>query len=241
MQIGQIPETSPRPRLPPLTWHHQSAGLPVHAARALKLAAPRRSPSRTSCLPARSVPPSLVAASLLAFQLRNTATGRAVSSPILAFTFALALSNVGLMPAAHAAYDLAATAALPLSVSLGLLSAGSPRAKMDADPVGGGDLRPMALAFAIGAAGTILGALAAFMLVVRTGQLPRPAAACAAGLMAATYIGGSANFFGVAQATAAEVHGTLLPSLLAADGAHRRVPPRAHCCCAVAQAAARLS
>ena len=98
------------------------------------------------------------------------------------------------------------------AVALGLLSAGGAQTERSAQR-----LRPMLTAFLIGAAGTVLGSLLAFRLC-HPMLLARPAAANAASLMCATYVGGSANFFAVATATrAAARHPGLLPSLLAAD------------------------
>ena len=168
--------------------------------------------------------PLLSLAALAAFALRNSRAGAAISPPMLAFIFALGLGNAGMLPPAHESYDLCASVALPLSVALGLMSAAAPTAEAaEAGSVVGqspanAPMRPMLLAFGAGTIGTILGALAAFKIVFSCGLLARPAAATATALMCATYVGGSANFFGVATATqAAARFPALVPSLLAAD------------------------
>ncbi|KAL1503251.1 hypothetical protein AB1Y20_011307 [Prymnesium parvum] len=155
----------------------------------------------------------LLLSSSAAFSLRDSAVGRALSAPMLSFTFSSALSNANLLPLAHPSYDLCSRV-LPFSVCLGLLAASSPLSSPSPTT---GALRPMLAAFAVGAAGTALGSLAAFALCVRTSLLPAASAAAAASLYCATYIGGSVNFFGVAAATGAARLDGLLPSLLAAD------------------------
>ena len=133
---------------------------------------------------------------------------------MLSFALCLGLSNIGLLPAASPAYEFCWKRLLPLAVSLGLLSAsaGAPRGSND------GELRPMLLAFGVGAVGTIVGAFVAFGACTRLGLYSTAQAAVAAALLAATYVGGSANFFGVASAVASPARdGSLVASLLAAD------------------------
>ena len=166
--------------------------------------------------PALALPTPLVlgAASLSAFGLRDTGAGRTLTAPMLSFALCLGLSNIGLLPAASPAYEFCWKRLLPLAVSLGLLSAsaGAPRGSND------GELRPMLLAFGVGAVGTIVGAFVAFGACTRLGLYSTAQAAVAAALLAATYVGGSANFFGVASAVASPARdGSLVASLLAAD------------------------
>ena len=156
---------------------------------------------------------SLAVSTLSAYALKDSAVGRAISPPMLAFSAAMALSNGGAMPMSHPLFDRCSTVGLPLAVALGLLSAGGDVAAETGEP-SATVLRPVLVAFALGALGTILGSMVAFTV----SSLGRDAAATAAGLMCATYIGGSANFFGVAAATrASELHPGLIPALLAAD------------------------
>ena len=156
---------------------------------------------------------SLAVSTLSAYALKDSAVGRAISPPMLAFSAAMALSNGGAMPMSHPLFDRCSTVGLPLAVALGLLSAGGDAVTETGEP-SATVLRPVLVAFALGALGTILGSMVAFTV----SSLGRDAAATAAGLMCATYIGGSANFFGVAAATrASELHPGLIPALLAAD------------------------
>lgn len=200
-----------------------ASGLGVLAARELGLA---------MSLPLLSLGPAplLSAAALAAFALRDTRAGRSVSPPMLAFSIAGSFGNLGWLPPVSPIYEACAHSALPLSVALGLLSAAAPTTCADADDAaaGGGmaadatpPLPPMLVAFTVGSIGTVLGAVTAFALSCRLQVLPRNAAAAAASLMCATYVGGSANFFGVASVITASSRNpslvSLLPSLLAAD------------------------
>ena len=161
--------------------------------------------------------PLLGASAISGFALRNTAVGQSFSPPMLSFCMALGFSNIGLLPITHPIYDACASRILPLAVSLGLLSANGSGAAETSNTGTPAALTPMLTAFAIGAIGTLLGALLSYHLYCPR-LLARPAAACAAGLMAATYVGGSANFFAVATASqAAARFPGLIPSLLAAD------------------------
>ena len=130
----------------------------------------------------------LSATALSAFGLRDSAIGHKLTAPMLAFAFALSLSNAGLLPASHPLYEQCTTTVLPLSVALGLLAAAAPQLTLDGRPVVAtrGQLRPMLLAFALGALGSVCGSFVAWALCTRTGLFAPPAAACAAGLMAAT-------------------------------------------------------
>ena len=95
---------------------------------------------------------------------------------MLSFALCLGLSNIGLLPAASPAFEFCWKRLLPLAVSLGLLSAsaGAPRGSND------GELRPMLLAFGVGAVGTIVGAFVAFGACTRLGLYSTVQAAVAA-------------------------------------------------------------
>lgn len=156
---------------------------------------------------------ALVATAATSAALRGSALARVVPPPMIAFSACLALANAGVIPTAAPAYELATSAALPASVGLALLSSAQPSASI------GRALVPTAQAFGLVSVGTTIGALAAFSLVVACGMLPVAQAACAAGCLCATYVGGTANLLAVAAATDARSHVALLPSLLAADAA----------------------
>jgi hypothetical protein len=130
--------------------------------------------------------PVLSFTSIAAFALRSSPAGAAFSPPLLAFTFALGIANIGLLPGTHPYYDFCASKLLPLSVALGLLSAGGTAASDDFEQQVEAPLRPMLVAFCVGAVGTLIGSLCAFGLSVRLSLLTRAGAASAAGLMCAT-------------------------------------------------------
>ena len=161
----------------------------------------------------------LIAASSAAFSVRNTGVGRALTAPMVSFVLLATFSNLGWVPATHAAYDACARRALPLSICYGLLAAAAPVDSDDGAAEAGEEVAAaaMLLAFGIGALGTVLGSLLGHRLVLAAGLLPAAPAASAAALYCATYIGGSANFLAVASAIGAEAHGGLVASLLAAD------------------------
>ena len=76
----------------------------------------------------------------------------------------------------------------------------------------------MGLAFAWGAAGSLLGAAASFWLVaVHLNMIPLITAAQCSAALAATYIGGSANLFVVAAYTGLAKDASALGAIAAAD------------------------
>jgi len=155
---------------------------------------------------------ALLATAAASTALRGSALARVVPPPMISFSACLALSNVGAIPTSAVAYDMAASA-LPISVGLALLSSAQPAARI------GRALVPTLQAFGLFSAATTLGAVAAFNVMSSSGMLAIPQAACAAGCLCATYVGGTANLLAVAAATGARAHTALLPSLLAADAA----------------------
>ena len=135
-----------------------------------------------------AVGPLLTASAVAAVALQDSAIGRAVSSPMLSFAFALGLSNAGLLPTTHPLYVAVSSQVLPLAVALSLISAAGgalePTAAADSAPPGPSPLRPTLIAFALGALGTLIGSLVAYC-ACSPRLLARPAAATAAGLMCA--------------------------------------------------------
>ena len=138
--------------------------------------------------PPSAVGPLLTTSAAAAVALQDSAVGRAVSPPMLAFAFALGLSNAGLLPTAHPLYAAVSSHALPLAVALSLISAAGgalePAAAAGSAPSGPSPLRPTLVAFALGALGTLAGSLVAYCLCSPR-LLARSAAATAAGLMCA--------------------------------------------------------
>ena len=136
--------------------------------------------------PPSAVGPLLTTSAAAAVALQDSAVGRAVSPPMLAFAFALGLSNAGLLPTAHPLYVAVSSHVLPLAVALSLISAagGALEPAAAAGSPGPSPLRPTLVAFALGALGTLTGSLVAYCLCSPR-LLARSAAATAAGLMCA--------------------------------------------------------
>lgn len=137
--------------------------------------------------------------------------GRWFGGAILTLFLTMLLANVGVIPTAAQAPPLyvllvrfgapAAIFLLLLDVNLGVLR------RMG---------RSMFLAFATGAAGTLLGVTVAYWATGPSGWLG-PFAAPVAGMYAATYVGGSANLNAVALHYGLTEHPTLLASVNAVD------------------------
>ena len=201
---------------------HGAALAPAAGARApagpLILTRARGGAHRHVALHASLAPPLVAACAVGAVACRDTPVARALSPPMLSFALCLALSNVGVLPSDDPFYGLCTSTVLPLAAALSLLSSAAP----DGGAGGGADARralgSTALAFAIGAVGTVVGAALAHAVAVRARLFDPSSAARAAAMLCATYVGGTANMLGVAAATGAGARqSALLPSLLAAD------------------------
>lgn len=131
---------------------------------------------------------------------RHSRVGAALSGPLVTTLAALALSNVGVLPTAAPAYSTVTGYLLPLAVPMLLYGADLRRVLRDTGRLLG--------AFALGAAGTLLGtcvALAVFPMASLGADAWKMAAA-----LCARHIGGAVNFVAVAEALA------ITPSLVAA-------------------------
>ncbi|KAG5177488.1 hypothetical protein JKP88DRAFT_332640 [Tribonema minus] len=202
------------------------------APSAMPISSQRRQQQRQRALamvsPAAVAPTALLATSCGALWLehRSEAAARA-GSALLSFGSMCLLSNLGLVPAAHPAYDLCWSVLLPMSLATIVL--GCPLTPQN-PPVTGTTTQPqpqlqqarprVGVPFAIGAAGSVAGVLAAFAVATCAAapaavRLPPSAAAAAAAALAATYIGGSANLFAVAAAVGLD--GGVLSAIAAAD------------------------
>lgn len=113
--------------------------------------------------------------------------GARLSAPVLALGLAMLLSNLRVVPTASPAYDFVGDWLVPLAIPLLLF-----RANVREIFRRGGR---MVAVFHLSAAGTILGTFLAVWLM--GGQLPPPTREHAAGLMAASYIGGGVNFMAI--------------------------------------------
>ncbi len=126
-----------------------------------------------------------------------------LSAPVLALLIAMLLSNTGIMPTESPCYDFVDDYLVPLAIPLLLFKANLVRIARE---TGG-----MFLAFHISALGTMVGAALATLLLHR--HIENPAGV--AGIMTASYSGGSVNFMAVKESFA--VREELTNPLLVAD------------------------
>lgn len=110
-----------------------------------------------------------------------------LSGPVLALLIALVLSNTRVVPAASPAYDFVTDWLVPLAIPLLLF-----RANLREMIRTGGRLF---LVFHVSSVGTLIGTVGAVRLL--RGAIPSPDLEHAAGMMAASYIGGGVNFMAV--------------------------------------------
>jgi len=130
----------------------------------------------------------ILAGTALAIWLEQTRKWAArLSGPVLALLIAMALSNTGVMPAKSPAYDFVDDYLVPLAIPLLLFRANALRIVRSTGP--------LFLAFHLSAIGTLVGtAVAVFAL---KGYIASPGLEHAAGMMAASYLGGAVNFMAV--------------------------------------------
>lgn len=153
----------------------------------------------------------LLACVVAAEWLGRRGPGRRVGAGIIVIVLGAALGNSGAIPSASTAppvYDAIFRVVAPLSIYLLLLD------------VRLAELRrvgwPMIAAFALGAAGTLLGVVAASELT-GLGTLLGDRAAVLAGMYAGTYIGGSSNFNAIALHYGVVEDGMLFAGATAVD------------------------
>ncbi|CAM9227619.1 unnamed protein product [Ectocarpus sp. 4 AP-2014] len=149
---------------------------------------------------------------------QQTKAGSLVGAPLLSFGIFCILSNLNLVPATHSVYDLCWSFLLPLSLStiiLGIRVVAVGERRSDLNLLGessgersssqglAGPMGRVGLSFLIGAVGSIAGVAASFRVATTSGgwafSLPRGTAAQLAGVITASYIGGSVNLFAVAS------------------------------------------
>ncbi len=134
---------------------------------------------------------------------QNTRFGRLMTGIIISMMLAILLANLKIIPTAAPVYDTIFSRILPLAIPLLLFRANIRTALRDGGPT--------LWAFGIGSAGVMLGVFIAALLVP-LGDLK----AVTAGLITATYTGGSANMAAVAIATDFS-QGATLTAMIAAD------------------------
>ena len=137
------------------------------------------------------------------FWLDTTAIGKRVSGVSILLVIALVLSNVGAIPHASPVYESIWRSLVPVAIPLLLLKANLSQVVSVAGP--------MLKAFGIGVLGTLAGAAIGFWLfpIDLTG-------ADLAGILSATYIGGSMNFVAVSEVLELQDM-SVLAAALAAD------------------------
>ena len=134
---------------------------------------------------------------------QNTRLGKMMTGIIFSMMVTIILANLKIIPTAAPVYDTIFSRILPLAIPLLLFRANIRAALRDGGPT--------LWAFGIGSAGVVLGVFIAVALVP-LGDLK----AVTAGLITATYTGGSANMAAVAIATNFN-QGAELTSMIAAD------------------------
>jgi uncharacterized membrane protein len=135
---------------------------------------------------------------------RRTKVVRALGAALVGILFGMLLSNLGVIPGASPAYDFLGGPVVYAAIVLSLLTV-DVRSVVNAGPT-------MLGAFALGAAGSALGAVTgAFLLADAIG----PETWKLAGQYTATYVGGGVNFAAVGAAL--ETSGELFSAGIAAD------------------------
>jgi uncharacterized membrane protein len=145
----------------------------------------------------------LLVAAAAGLWAERTSWGQKASGAFVTMVVGALLSNLHVLPPSAPAYDLVWSYVVPLAIPLLLVNANLRRILREAGPT--------LVAFAVGAAGTVLGTLVAFE-VVPLG----PEGWKLAGIFCATYIGGSINYVATAAATNL-ASGDLLSAGVAAD------------------------
>lgn len=130
----------------------------------------------------------IVSGTALAIWLEQTYRWAArLSGPVLALLIAMGLSNTHLVPARSPAYDFVDDYLVPLAIPLLLFRANALEIVRSTGR--------LFLAFHLSALGTLAGTFLAVVLL--GGRIPSPDLEHAAGMMAASYIGGAVNFMAV--------------------------------------------
>ena len=137
------------------------------------------------------------------FWADSTRFGRQVSGVGIMLAVAMIFGNLGVIPHVAPAYDVVWNFLIPVAVPLLLLKANLRRIIPETGPMLG--------AFFLGVTGTLIGAVLGLLLLPLGDVGPD-----LAGILSATYIGGSMNFAAVAEALEF-TESTLLTATLAAD------------------------
>jgi len=139
----------------------------------------------------------------LGFWADSTRIGKQISGVGIMLVIAMLLGNFGVIPHAAPAYDVVWSFLVPAAVPLLLLKANLRRIIPETGSMLG--------AYFLGVAGTLIGAVTGLLVLPMGSSGPD-----LAGILSATYIGGSMNFAAVAEALGFK-ESTLLTAALAAD------------------------
>jgi len=137
------------------------------------------------------------------FWADSTHIGKQVSGVGIMLVIAMLLGNFGVIPHAAPTYDVVWNFLVPAAVPLLLLKANLRRIIPETGPMLG--------AYFLGVTGTVIGAVLGLLIIPMGSAGPN-----LAGILSATYIGGSMNFAAVAEALKF-TESTLLTAALAAD------------------------
>lgn len=129
----------------------------------------------------------------------GTVWGRRLTGTIVVLLAALFLSNTGILPSTSPVYSTVMSNFVPLALALMLLRVDLKSLRKETGPT--------LIVFLIGAVGTVVGALTAYYLIDLGALGPE-----LAGMFAATYIGGSANFVAVADAFGVSGSPVMIPA-----------------------------
>lgn len=174
-------------------------------------------------VPSAAVPFALLGTSIYsAWSEKQHRVSAKAGSALLSFGTMCLLSNLRIVPCAHEVYDFAWGTLLPMSLAAVVL--GCPLTARDEREglAQKNEMRSVCIAFGLGACGSVLGVLVAYLAATRVGlgivSMNAKMAAQAAAALAATYIGGSANLFAVAGAVGlTSGEGGVLSALAATD------------------------
>lgn len=123
---------------------------------------------------------------------------------MLAIAAGSGAARVGILPAASPTYDAVWAVLMPLAAALLLLQSPLRARAVDraAAPPAGVDTARHLTAFAIAVLGTLVGTVAAWLLV--GARLPADGGAAVAAALTGSYIGGTLNFAAIVQVRAAD-------------------------------------
>lgn len=137
---------------------------------------------------------------------RRTTVGKALSAPLATMALALTVANLGGLPFCSPLYTAINRHLVPLAVPLLLFDSDLKRLVRDTGP--------LLACFGVGALATVLGTIAALLLIPLR-SLPGNCGVQVAAALGARHIGGAINFVAVAETL--RIPGTAMSAAIAAD------------------------